>query len=163
MAGTTRYFAYGSNLDLEQMEERGITVKRSELAELPGWRLAFTIYSSGWSGGVADIIPGGSDEKVEGVVYTILKEDLNKLDHYEGREVKDNMEVGMYRRQYIPVRTAEGRETVLTYVVNRASDYKEKVELKPSKEYMAAIISGAQEHGLSDDYIKRLEHIEVRG
>lgn len=153
-----KYFAYGSNLDPDQMEDRGIKVKESEIAELPGWKLAFTIYSDPWGGGVADILPS-SGEKVKGVIYTIAEDSLKNLDRYEGRRVEDNMERGMYRRQYIPVKVKERWETVLTYIVNRAVEYKRKVDLKPSQEYLETIISGAREHGLDKEYIENIKDI----
>lgn len=156
MAQEVKYFAYGSNLDLVQMKERGINVKGSEKAVLPGWRLAFTIYSEPWGGGVADIVPSPG-EKVVGVVYTIDKESVKNLDHYEGRQVVDDMERGMYRRQYMPVKVNEKWKTVLTYVVNRTVGYKREVDLKPSKEYLDTIISGARKHGLDERYIEKIE------
>ncbi|MFP4001768.1 MAG: gamma-glutamylcyclotransferase family protein [Candidatus Natronoplasma sp.] len=154
-----KYFAYGSNLSIEQMKERGIEVLDTELAELPGWRLTFTEYSETWKGGVGDIVPT-ADRKVEGVVYTLPEEDVVNLDHYEGRSIDDDMEVGMYRKQHLPVKKSSGWKTVLTYLVNRTEEYRSEVYLKPSKEYMETIIRGAEEHGLSDEYIDLLKDIE---
>ncbi len=153
-----KYFAYGSNLRLDQMRDRGVNVKKSQRAELPEWKITFPIYSEGWGGGVADIVPD-SKERVEGVVYTIEEESLRNLDHYEGRELKDGREFGMYRRQYIPV-SIEGKwKTVLTYVVNLAVEEKKERYLSPSKKYLETIIIGAREHGLDSDYIERLKKI----
>lgn len=161
MTETIEYFAYGSNLSKEQIKDRGIAVKGVEIAELPGWRLAFTIYSDTWNGGVGDIIPA-LDKRVEGVVYTIPAEDLKNLDHYEGRKVKDNIEVGMYRRQYLPVKKTDKWKTVLTYMVNRTIEHRSTVDLKPSKDYMQTIINAAKEHGLSEGYINLLRNIDYK-
>ncbi len=161
MSETIEYFAYGSNLSKEQMKNRGITVIDTKIAELPEWKLAFTIYSDTWKGGVGDIIPD-SQKKVEGVVYTIPEEDLKHLDHYEGRKVQDNREVGMYRRQYLPLKKEDGWKTVLTYLVNRTLEHKSNIDLKPSKEYLETIISGAEKHGLSEEYLKRLRNIDYK-
>ncbi len=161
MSDTVEYFAYGSNLSEKQMKNRGITVIDTEIAELPGWKLAFTIYSDTWDGGVGDIIPD-TEAKVEGVVYTIPKENLKNLDHYEGRNVEDNLELGMYRRQYLPVKKADGWKTVLTYLVNRTIEYKSTVEIKPSKDYLKTIILGAKKHGLSEYYLNLLREIEYK-
>ncbi len=162
MHETVEYFAYGSNLSEKQMKNRGITVIDTEIAELPGWKLAFTIYSDTWDGGVGDIIPD-PEAKVEGVVYTMPAENLKNLDHYEGRNVEDNLEVGMYRRQYLPVKKADGWETVLTYLVNRTIEYKSTVDIKPSKSYLKTIILGAKKHGLSEEYLDQLKNIEYEG
>ncbi len=155
------YFAYGSNLNTDQLKERGVSIKSSQKVKLPEWNLAFTIYSDSWGGGVGDILPS-KDEIVEGVVYRIDRESVRQLDHYEGRNLKDDMEVGMYRKQYIPVKMEDGWRTVLTYVVNRSIEHKLKVNLKPSEEYMDTIISGAREHELSDHYIEKLKNIECK-
>ncbi len=154
------YFAYGSNLDPTQMDERGISVEKSEIAELPGWKLAFTIYSDTWGGGVADILPD-PEGIVKGAVYTINKDDLKKLDHYEGRMVENDMERGMYRRQYLPVKTGGGWKTVLTYVVNKTVEHKKQMDLKPSKRYLRTIVTGAQEHSIDKRYIDKLKAIDT--
>ncbi|MFW5946620.1 MAG: gamma-glutamylcyclotransferase family protein [Candidatus Natronoplasma sp.] len=159
MSESVEYFAYGSNLNKEQMKERGIVIKDTAIAELPGWRLAFTIYSNTWNGGVGDIIPDPK-KKVEGIVYTISYDNLKSLDIYEGRKVEDDMEVGMYRRQYLPVKKADGWKTVLTYLVNRPIEHKSTADCKPSKDYLETIISGAEEHGLSEGYLKWLKNID---
>jgi len=162
MPETVEYFAYGSNLSERQMKNRGITVIDTEIVELPGWKLAFTVYSDTWNGGVGDIIPDPKG-KVEGILYTIPTENLKNLDHYEGRNVEDNLEVGMYRRQYLPVKKSDCWETVLTYLVNRTIEYKSTVDLKPSKDYLETIILGAKEHGLSEGYLNLLKNIEYKG
>ncbi|MBS3790959.1 MAG: gamma-glutamylcyclotransferase [Candidatus Thermoplasmatota archaeon] len=161
MPKTIEYFAYGSNLNREQMKKREITIEDTEIVELPGWKLAFTIYSDPWDGAVGDIIPN-PENRVEGVVYTIPEDDLKKLDHYEGRNVDNHIEVGMYRRQYLPVKSKEGWRTVLTYLVNRNIEHKSKVDLKPSKEYLQTIISGAKKHGLSEEYLGSLRSINYK-
>ncbi len=161
MIETVEYFAYGSNLSRQQMKERNIEVIKAEVVELPGWKLTFTVHSERWRGGAGDIVPK-LDKRVEGVVYTIPKDDLSELDHYEGRKVENDMETGMYRRQHIPVKKTSGWVTVLTYLVNRTEEYRSEIHLKPSEEYMETIICGAEEHGLSEDYISTLENIKCR-
>ncbi len=140
------YFAYGSNLNTSQMKERGTKVFGSERAKLPGWRLAFTYNSSIRNGGVLDIIPGENDDRVEGVIYIIDKESLKKLDIYEEREVQNGCEVGVYRRQFLPVVIGKKCKTVLTYVVNRTPEYKKKIHFPPSDEYMDTDVEGAKDH-----------------
>ncbi len=161
MKDEVKYFAYGSNLNLQQMEERGVVVKSAQRADLPGWKLAFTVYSEGWKGGVADILPH-PEERIEGIVYELKKKDMKELDRYEGRKLRNKMEVGMYRRQHLPVKIGDEWKTVLTYLVNMAVEYKKEMELKPSRGYMKTILSGAEEHGLSTDYIQRLKSIDHR-
>ena len=51
------YFAYGSNLDADQMRTRCPTARAVSQARLPDHRLAFTHPSRRWRGGSADIVP----------------------------------------------------------------------------------------------------------
>ncbi len=155
-----KYFAYGSNLNIDQMKVRGANIYSMDKAKLPGWKLAFTFKSSNRGGGVLDIIPGDVDDLVKGVVYTIDFESLEKLDEFEGREIQDNREVGIYRRQYIPVILGNNCKTVLTYVVNRILEYKKKTHFPPSEEYIETVINGAESHDLDVDYIDKLKKFQ---
>ncbi len=143
------------------MCERGVYFIDCEKAELPSWRLAFTIYSDMWCGGVADILPSEKGERVVGVVYNIPSDDVRTLDKYEGRVVEEGVETGMYRRQHLPVRMDDGWRTVLTYLVNIAHDKKRDLHFKPSSEYMNTIIKGANEHELDPEYIDYLNTIST--
>lgn len=156
-----KYFAYGSNLNKTQMKKRGVEIYDSELVKLPGWRLAFTYNSPNWGGGVLDIVPCGDGGLVEGVVYTIDEQGLKALDFYEGRETRNDIEVGVYRRQFKPVDRKQKWESVLTYVVNRTYEYRLNNHFPPSKKYMDTVIEGAKEHGLNDEYLRKLEKIET--
>jgi len=78
-----KYFAYGSNMDSNQMRQRCRTVEVLGAGVLRDYRLAFTVYSSGWGAGTADIVyePG---QEVWGVAYVVDIQDLDRLDDYEG-------------------------------------------------------------------------------
>ncbi len=69
------YFAYGSNLDVEQMAGRCPGARMRHPYTLKDWRLVFR--------GVADVIPAEGHE-VRGGLYTITAEDEAGLDRYEG-------------------------------------------------------------------------------
>jgi hypothetical protein len=77
------YFAYGSNMNQDQMRDRCPDSKLLGKAVLPDHKLAFTRFSSTWDSAVADILvfPGHS---VWGMLYEISKEDLEMLDRKEG-------------------------------------------------------------------------------
>lgn len=77
------YFAYGSNLNVNQMKGRGANIFSMDKAKLPGWKLAFTYNSQNREGGVLDIIPGDDDDLVKGIVYTVDRKSLEKLDEFE--------------------------------------------------------------------------------
>lgn len=69
------YFAYGSNLHLDQMESRCPTAVPLIPLTLPGYRLVFR--------GVADV-ERDEDERVVGALYRIRERDERALDRYEG-------------------------------------------------------------------------------
>lgn len=77
------YFAYGSNLSLEQMKERCVDAKVLKTAVLKDHRLAFGGYSNGWGGAVATIVPCWGEE-VHGVLYDLPEKSGQRLDAYEG-------------------------------------------------------------------------------
>jgi len=78
------YFAYGSNLDVQQMQHRcAETVRLVAPGCLRGYTLVFNAYSSSWGGGVADVVVAPQRE-VWGLVYDISPAGLEHLDVYEG-------------------------------------------------------------------------------
>src|SRR4030042_1135643 len=77
------YFAYGSNLDAEQMKRRCPESRIITTGCLRGFCLNFTWYSSGWGGGVADVVIDPQRE-VWGLIYELTERDLKLLDYYEG-------------------------------------------------------------------------------
>jgi len=75
-----KYFAYGSNMDPKRMKERKIRFSERKHAVLKGFRLEFNkISTRNPNEGYANIV---RDEKgiVEGVLYEIRDEDIEKLD-----------------------------------------------------------------------------------
>lgn len=102
-------FAYGSNLDVAQMERRCPSARVRAEARLANHRLAFAGYSHGWRGAVATVAPA-KGRIVRGIVYAISKEDLMRLDGFEGAPRS-------YERRVYPVRLGTGeRAMVAVYV-----------------------------------------------
>ncbi len=79
------YFAYGSNMDPEQMYKRCPDSKKIGPAVLQDHKIAFTRYSLKRKSGVADILvtPGS---QVWGILYEVSASDLKSLDRYEGKK-----------------------------------------------------------------------------
>src|SRR2546421_411980 len=79
-----RYFAYGSNLCIEQMIERTGQMRsgdeRPRLARLPGYRLVFNM--QGECGQVYANVHSPGD-RVLGVIYYCTPEALRRLDEFE--------------------------------------------------------------------------------
>lgn len=76
-------FAYGSNLDDQQMRARCASARIEARAVLPNHALAFGGFSQRWGGAVASVVPEPG-ARVEGLIYRVTPPDLRTLDRYEG-------------------------------------------------------------------------------
>ena len=124
------YFAYGSNLNRKQMQERCPDSKPMFIATLPNYKLVFVGWSRKWRGGVASIKPFRG-EKVLGAIYDISEECLRHLDRCEGYP-------NIYNRVKVTVFDEDGEPIeAVTYIRAAQSE-----ETQPSKEYLAVIQQG---------------------
>ena len=124
----TRYFAYGSNLDPLQMQQRCPDAVFVERARLPNHRLLFCGYSKIKESAVANI-KADNNSTVWGAVYLLTDNDWQTLDRIEGN---------LYRRQSIEVITDDDRKiTVDTYVMH--SSYPEE---RPATHYWWQVYKG---------------------
>ena len=149
------YFAYGSNLEPEQMKRRcpGHTVVG--LAELRDHKITFPLTSHDWGGGVASVGTAHA-HSVWGMVFDLTDADLAALDRYEGY-VGPGDQHNLYDRETVTVqlvRVDDGsfarRLRPFIYVA-RASN-----PSPPSQRYLDAILRGAKHHKLPSEYIARL-------
>jgi hypothetical protein len=144
MAGTgNHYFAFGSNMDAEQMAFRELEVVEAKWAVLEDYRLAFGFPArERWLGGAADVVEE-EGAKVEGVLYN-LANDVSIMDPWEGG----------YRRIAVDVMVPSyGRSVIAwTYVV-----IDKRPPMTPSEVYVDQMLKGARTNGLSDTYISQLE------
>jgi gamma-glutamylcyclotransferase len=130
------YFAYASNLNRKQMQERYPDAMPKFTATLPNFKLIFTGWSRSWHGGVASIRPLRG-EKVAGAVYEISERDLRLLDKYEGYP-------NIYNRREVVVFSEDGEPIkAVTYFKIEQSE-----ETQPSPEYIATIQQGYREWGI---------------
>jgi AIG2 family protein len=138
------YFAYGSNLFIDQKECRTGTIRRAIPCRLPGYRFAFN--KRGADGTAkANIIRDQSGE-VWGVAYLCDPEAMRKMDANEG------VDGGHYEHLTVEVTTREG-ETLRAVTYVAGSDY--VVDgLSPSQGYRRKIVDGARHHGLPEDYVR---------
>lgn len=141
------YFAYGSNMERFQLKRLCPKAKFVTAAILADYELTFSGNSPMWGGGIADIRER-SGKTVEGVVWEISEAERKVLDKYEGYPT-------LYLHKEIQVRTRAGKAiTAFTYVMANPGH-----PMIPSKRYKQLLISGAEEHGLSDEYVDFLESI----
>lgn len=71
------YFAYGSNMSLEQMRRRCPESRRLGQARLAGYRWIIT------QRGYANVV-SEADGEVEGILYALSSADQKRLDNFEG-------------------------------------------------------------------------------
>lgn len=150
------YFAYGSNMNAEDMEKwciehkTKITLNNPKVACLKDFQLAFTHKSDRRNGGVADIVRK-MDETVWGVLFETDKESLDVID------VKEGIAKGFYRQFRVEV-SVGGRliSNVIAYEVIKKGNY------KPGKDYLDIILTGAVEHDLPEDYTRKLGLLKMK-
>lgn len=151
------YFAYGSNMDWDQMKERCHSTRFVGVAVLRDHRLAFTRRSAQRNCGVADALPDVG-AAVWGAVFEITEVDVARLDAAEG--YRPGRERNSYRREERHVFVAGDDKQPLAVAVYFGE--RENTPPLPSQEYKNLIVGGAKRWWLPDDYIKQLEAIEVR-
>ena len=130
------YFAYGSNLNRKQMQERCPDSKPKFVATLHNYKLIFSGWSRKWRGGVTTI-RRFRRERVLGAVYDISEQCLRQLDRYEGYpDVYDRIKVTVFDEDGQPIEA-------ITYIKSGQSE-----ETQPSKEYLAVIQQGYRDWGI---------------
>ena len=118
------YFAYGSNLDVLQMQSRCPKASPLGSAYFPNWKLVFR--------GVADIEPEEGAMLPVGI-WEITKDCLAALDLYEG------VSHGLYKRVYI--------NGMMTYRMDSKSIH------APSDFYFNTIMQGYKDFDLDETYL----------
>lgn len=125
------YVAYGSNMNLEQMEYRCPNSKVVGTGVIKDWKLVFNTH--------ADIIPCDG-EYVPVVVWDISEDDWGYLDKYEGYPT-------YYKRDVVDVEMDNGEnETCQVYVMNddRKGFY------PPFEYYFSTIVEGYYDNNIDD-------------
>ncbi|WP_291443415.1 gamma-glutamylcyclotransferase family protein [Desulfovibrio sp.] len=149
------YFAYGSNMNPQQMAERCSAARVVCAACLPGYRLAFYGRNRVWDGGQETVVqtPGPDKEQaVWGVLYELSFSDAASLDLWCSVRLDGG---GAYFHYPVLVVDATGRE-------HTAVLYKKDVlgqAVAPSSEYLAHILAGARANGLPGAYVNYLEKL----
>lgn len=132
MIQSAYYFAYGSNMSRDRLQDRLGKVKKIGTAVLPGYNL---IFNCGWkSRSVANIIKTSENDKVEGVIYELDDYQIFELDRYEGWPYS-------YEKFFF---MSEGR---ILFGYHSVSEFF-KSDAYPSYPYLCLLIDGAQENKL---------------
>ena len=133
------YFAYGSNLDLNQMSHRCPDSELVSPSRLDGHELRFVGYSNTWRGGVATIHPAPG-KTVPGLIYRMTPTDFDRLDEHESG----------YERRIIHVPDEAGMLTpAQTYLHLQPEE-----RCVPSSTYAAVIAHAYGRMGVDLDLLK---------
>lgn len=132
------YFAYGSNINLDQMAYRCPDAQVVGPVTLNNHELLFR------RGGFATIAPK-EGESVTGLLWSITPECEQSLDRYEGYP-------RFYDKQMVAVRDDQGQElSVMVYVM----DERFREPMLPTDSYYNGILEGYRQNGLPTEPLKR--------
>jgi len=136
----TLYFAYGSNMDANQMNRRCPGAECAGTATLEGYR--FIINKRGYA-----TLSAETCSQVYGVIWLLSNEHEKALDRYEGYKQ------GLYDKCFrIACRRNEDHVPCLVYI-----DHRNQSAGHPRAGYMERIIDAAVAHEFPDTYVGMLE------
>lgn len=140
------YFAYGSNMNIKRMLERGVFFSSKEKGTLKGYKFIINKKSQKNPNiGFANIIRDDNSE-VEGIIYEVSENDILKLDKYEG-----------YPKHYNRVTYIINNKECVIYIANQ--EWTSVNELESTEEYKNHILEGKE--FLSENYYKKLLEIKT--
>lgn len=128
------YFAYGSNLNWEQMKRRCPDCFPTAKATLKKWRLQFR--------GPLDIEPDENSE-VQGVVFNISDQDLKNLDRYEGYP-------SCYIRKMVTLISNKQDQLIRAMVYVMTNTRKDQQLCQPSEGYLQCVLQGCEDFDIED-------------
>lgn len=138
------YFAYGSNINLEQMAYRCPDAEAVGPVILENYELLFRGNAKG--NGVATIAPK-KGSRVHGLLWRITPACEQSLDLYEGYP-------RLYEKEQVTVRDSEGKQlTVMAYVMT--GDGRWMSPTMPSAFYYRGIQDGYRQNGLPVEELKK--------
>jgi len=158
------YFAYGSNLDIEDLARYCAAKKfpmpqltNERLAYLPGHKLVFNSFSASRMSGVANIQPTGQkNDRVYGALYDVKEPYFKILDLKEGAPAA-------YERRRVEVALPDGLHinNTVTYAVVPARVMDQHVP--PKWGYVMMIVKNGKRLGFPAEYVKQLESVKTTG
>jgi gamma-glutamylcyclotransferase (GGCT)/AIG2-like uncharacterized protein YtfP len=145
------YFAYGSNLDLLQMQLRCPDAQFVSTAKLEGYRICFPRRSKIRDCAVISIEPSMS-EVVWGALYELDGTDIQRLDEREGYDKKRDRALNQRNRITVRVTGADDRAVVAeVYIATPTPE-----PGLPSPQYVGYLVASAAECGLPKSHLVKL-------
>ena len=154
--GEFTWFVYGSTLDFDALAawcgEHGYKTPdlgAAKPARLPGWRIVFNVRSNFWGGFVSSLVEDASSH-VEGVAIPLPAEALGFVHHKEG------VLSGLFEERSGNCELEGEKRECRFYIANPARTV---AEAAPAPRFLATLVKGARERGLSTDWIASLERL----
>lgn len=141
------HFGYGSNLRASLVKEKLLPSAEFVMkGYLPNYEVQWRVWSEDYMGGISSIVetPG---EIVQGAIYECSQDDLEKLDYIPG------LYIPKYKRETFVVLGEDGKwHSVEVYRLRELSG-----PFPPARKYVQGMFEGAQQIGLSPDYLEKIE------
>ena len=144
------YFSYGSNMSSRRLKNRVESARVISSGILEKYKLMFHKISNDGSGKCDALFTDDVNDKIFGVIYSIHKKDLNKLDSVEGCGYG-------YEKKNVFIEKLNG-ETIeaFTYCADNITE-----GLKPYLWYKYHILHGAVENDLPYEYISFIDSVNA--
>jgi gamma-glutamylcyclotransferase len=139
------YFAYGANMDPTHMRRRAPGARTLGPARLEGFQLAFSVYSTEWRGGAANL-ELDPEAHVWGVLWEVPEEEARGLEAFQGHPT-------FYRREEVVVGGPSGRQIAWTYRVA----HQEGSWVRPTDEYLRVLYSAIRVQGLPPEALDMVD------
>lgn len=143
------YFAYGSNLHPQRLQERVSSAKSLGVVEAVGYKLTFSKRSKDQSGKCNFYQTGSDSDIVYGVLYEFDARDKSNLDKAEGKGAG-------YNEKLVSFSLGEEQYSPFTYMAD--SKYIDG-GLRPYEWYKQFVVVGAQFHSMPTSYIESIERV----
>ena len=143
LAGEILYFAYGSNMQKDQMLRRCPRAEFVGSGRISGFSISFAQPAKHRPGGVACVLEDISAE-TWGVIWRLPQMDLHGLDEFEDRST--------YDRITVPALMADSSSVICEIYVAKEPQR----GLLPQESYLALLLQGALEAALPSDYVRIL-------
>jgi gamma-glutamylcyclotransferase len=142
---TRHYFAYGSNMSLEQIKGRCPSCEVKGVAVLNGKKVVCNKLSKNKIDHFAGLVDSPTDQ-VMGVLYLLSSEDISRL---------DKKEKGYHRStgEFLVEEIGTGRPIdCFTYLVTNPV-----TPQRPPPEYLDRILKGCRDHKLPQEYMEKIK------
>ena len=129
------YFAYGSNMDVERVQQRGMAFVGRISGRLAGYRLVFNKRAKGHRGIAHANIELSAAGQVEGVLYALAApESILQMDPHEGYPIR-------YSRTILSIETETCVAAAWVYEANAQFI---ETDCKPTQSYLNHLLAGAE-------------------